>query len=170
MTTEETPDIEATVRAAAARLSPRSRILDCDPSLADTAAFCTAYGFGLHESVNTIVVIGKSDPPLFAVCLVRADTRLDVNGAVRRRLGVRKASFASADDTMALTGMMIGGVTPLALPQDLPLWIDAAAMTPDLVVIGGGTRSIKVQLPPASLLGLPNSEVVTGLATPIESN
>src|SRR4249920_2968416 len=83
----------------------------CDPALADTAAFCEAYGFAPEDSANTIVVIGKSDPPVFAACVVLATTRLDVNRTVRDRFDRRKASFASADDTRSLTGMEIGGVT-----------------------------------------------------------
>ena len=55
-----------------------------------------------------------------------ANTRLDVNRVVRHRLGVRKASFASIDETRDLTGMLIGGVTVFGLPADLPVWIDHA--------------------------------------------
>mgnify|MGYP000514801412 FL=1 len=74
-------------------------IVPCDPDLADTAAFCEHYGFALEDSANTIVVMGKADPPVFAACVVLATTRLDVNKAVRKRLGTRKASFASAEQT-----------------------------------------------------------------------
>ncbi|MEX1344087.1 MAG: YbaK/EbsC family protein, partial [Candidatus Limnocylindrales bacterium] len=91
-------------------------IIPCDPELADTAAFCEHYGYAREDSANTIVVVGKADPPLFAACVVLATTRLDVNRAVRRRLGTRKASFAGPDQTRALTGMAIGGVTPVGLP------------------------------------------------------
>jgi len=168
MSASDDHDIEATVRAATARLSPLARVVDCDPALADTAEFCAAYGYSLAESVNTILVIGKVDPPIFAACLVRADTRLDVNGAVRRKLGVKKASFAPAEDTMRITGMMIGGVTALALPDGMPIWIDAAVMENEGIIVGGGSRSIKVQLPPSALLGLPGAETVEGLAKPIE--
>lgn len=162
-------DIESTVRAAAARLSPHARVIDCDPELADTAAFCAAYGYALEDSVNTILVVGKSDPAVFAACLVLATTRLDVNGVVRRRFGVKKASFASADDTVGRTGMLIGGVTPLALPAELPVWIDAAVAERDVVVVGGGSRSIKVLTPAATLLRLPGSELVEGLARPLDA-
>ena len=88
----------------------------CDPALADTAAFCAAYGFDPEDSANTIVVIGKSDPPRYAACVTLAPYRLDVNRAVRDRLGTRKASFAPAEDTAALTGMQMGGVTVFGLP------------------------------------------------------
>ena len=140
-------------------------LFPCDPALADTAAFCAAYGFAMEDSANTIVVIGKSQPPVFAACVVLATHRLDVNRAIKQRFG-RKASFASPDETGQLTGMEIGGVTAFGLPADLPLWVDSAVMTRPRVVLGGGSRSWKVIAPPSILLTLPNVEVVEGLANP----
>ncbi len=141
-----------------------AEIIDCDPALADTADFVDAYGYTMEESANTIVVIGKSDPPVYAACVVLGHTRLDVNKVVKQRLGTRKASFAPAEDTKAMTGMEIGGVTPFALPGDLPLWIDARVMERERVVLGGGSRACKVVGSPRLLTALPNAEVVTDLA------
>lgn len=161
--------IETAVRArAAALVTPGVEVIDCDPALADTVDFCAAYGYSPADSANAIVVTGKSDLPVYACCLVLATHRLDVNGTVRRRLGTRKASFAPAEVTAELTGMAMGGVTPLALPADLPLWIDAAVMARERIVVGGGSRSAKVVGPPAMLLELGHAEVVEGLARPIE--
>ena len=140
--------------------------MPCDPALADTAAFCEAYGYAMEDSANTIVVVGKADPPRYAACVLLATTRLDVNGTVRRRLGTRKASFAGADATLALTGMALGGVTPVGLPEDVPLWVDAAVLGRDRIVLGGGSRARKLLAPPALLLALPAAEVVEGLAAP----
>jgi prolyl-tRNA editing enzyme YbaK/EbsC (Cys-tRNA(Pro) deacylase) len=138
----------------------------CDPALADTAAFCAAYDFAPEDSANTIVVVGKSDPPVYAACVVLSTHRLDVNKVVKLRLGTRKASFASPDETRALTGMEIGGVTTFGLPADLPLWVDAAVMGRERIVLGGGSRSWKVIAAPAILRSLPNVEIVDGLAAP----
>src|SRR5580765_1101772 len=110
------------------RLGVPFELFPCDPALADTAQFCEAYGFELEDSANTIVVVGKAEPRRYAACIVLASHRLDVNRAVRDRLGTRKASFAGADETRDLTGMEIGGVTPFGLPADLPVWIDADVM------------------------------------------
>ena len=99
--------------------------------------------------------------------MVLATTRLDVNGVVRRRLGTKKASFASADETRELTGMMIGGVTPFALPSDLPIWVDAHVMERKEVIVGGGSRSLKIRLAPEMFRRLPNVEIVDGLASPV---
>ena len=157
------------VLAAAAATGQPFTVVDCDPELADTVAFCDAYGYGLDQSANAIVVVGTGDPRVYVACLVLATTRLDVNGAVRRRLGVKKASFASADETAELTGMLIGGVTPYGLPADLPIWIDARIMTVPDVIVGGGSRDRKLLVPPASLAALPGAEVVPDLATPMQS-
>ena len=139
----------------------------CDPTLADTAAFCAAYGFPLEDSANTIIVAGKSDPPVYAACVVLASHRLDVNRTVRTRLGTRKASFASAEETRAITGHEIGGVTAFGLPDGLPILVDAAVMTRARIVLGGGTRSWKVLAPPSLLLTLAGVEIVEGLAKPV---
>ena len=136
----------------------------CDPELADTARFCEHYGISLEDSANAIVVVGKTEPRRHVVCVALATTRLDVNGVVRKRLEARKASFASAEETKALTGMEIGGVTPVGLPDGLAVWIDSAVLARERIIVGGGTRSAKVFLSPRDLATLPNVEVVEGLA------
>ena len=141
-------------------------VLACDPDLADTAAFCEAYGVPLDRSANTILVSSRRPPGRLAACIVLASDRLDVNGEVRRRLDVKKASFASAEETVSTTGMMIGGVTPFGLEENLPIWVDAEVMKRDWIILGAGSRSAKVKVSPASLNALVNVSVIEGLARP----
>jgi prolyl-tRNA editing enzyme YbaK/EbsC (Cys-tRNA(Pro) deacylase) len=138
--------------------------LPCDPDFADTEAFCRRYGVAPEDSANAIVVVGKTEPRRYAACVLLATTRLDVNGTVRKRLEARKASFASADETRQLTGMAIGGVTPLALPEGVPIWVDERVMTRESVVLGGGSRSLKIRVSPRLFEQMPDAEVVSGLA------
>jgi prolyl-tRNA editing enzyme YbaK/EbsC (Cys-tRNA(Pro) deacylase) len=159
--------IDSRIQDQLERLGVPFEVFPCDPALADTANFCAAYGFSLEDSANTILVIGKADPPVYAACVVLANSRLDVNKTVRARLGTRKASFAPAEDTRAITGMEIGGVTVFALPEGMPVWIDARVMSRERVVLGGGSRSLKVIAAPDILRHLPNAEVVEGLANEI---
>jgi prolyl-tRNA editing enzyme YbaK/EbsC (Cys-tRNA(Pro) deacylase) len=140
-------------------------LFPCDPALADTAAFCAAYGFSPEDSANTIVVAAKSDPPRYVACVTLAPYRLDVNHTIRDRLGVRRASFAPAEDTAAITGMQMGGVTVFGLPDGLPIWVDARVMERERIILGGGSRSWKVISTPAILRALPGAEIVDGLAT-----
>jgi prolyl-tRNA editing enzyme YbaK/EbsC (Cys-tRNA(Pro) deacylase) len=129
-------------------------IVACDPALADTAQFCKAYGYALEDSANTIVVAGKADPPVYAACVVLATTRLDVNKAVKKRMQVRGASFAHGEDIERLTGMTIGGVTPIGLPSDVPLWVDSRVVERRRIILGGGSRSRKVLASPEILVAL----------------
>ena len=158
---------EQRVREIVAGLGIDHEIVDCDPDLADTAQFIAAYGYAAEDSANTIVVIGKSDPPVYVACVVLAHTRLDVNKVVRKKLGVKKCSFAPADLTAELTGMMVGGVTPFGLSADMPLWIDSRVMERDRILLGGGSRSCKVVGLPTMLTALPNAEVIVDLAKEI---
>jgi prolyl-tRNA editing enzyme YbaK/EbsC (Cys-tRNA(Pro) deacylase) len=141
----------------------------CDPELADTAAFCKHYGFVLRESANTILVASRrTEPVQYAVCIVLANSRLDVNKKVCQLMGVKKASFASAEDTAALTGMQIGGVTPFGI-HDLPIYADAAVIEQQQrVVMGGGNRTSKVVLSPRELVKISGLAVVVDLARPAD--
>lgn len=163
MTADTDPDRTALEAALAGRGD--HELFACDPVLADTAAFCAAYGFAMEDSANTIIVVGKGADPVYAACVVLATHRLDVNRAIKTRFG-RKSSFASPEETRAITGHAIGGVTVFGLPPGLPIWVDAAVMARGRIVLGGGSRSWKVIAPASILLTLPNVEVVEGLAKP----
>ncbi|HJP08509.1 MAG TPA: YbaK/EbsC family protein [Arenicellales bacterium] len=157
-------DAASATLTALADFGIEHEVLDCDPELADTAVFCEHYGIPLSISANVIVAAGKSNPRQYAACVLLASTRLDVNKSVRKRMGVKKCSFASAEETRALTGMEIGGVTALGLPASLPLWVDSRVMQPDYVILGGGSRSIKIKVSPAVFNLTPNTTIIEGLA------
>jgi len=157
-------DIESRVQQALDATGLAYELITCDPDLADTAAFCTHYGYPMEQSANTIMVASRKPPGRYAACVVLATHRLDVNKRVRRLLGVQKLSFAPPEVTAEVTGMLIGGVTPLALPPELPVWVDEAVMGHEWVILGGGSRSLKVKADPRVLTVLPGAEVIEGLA------
>jgi prolyl-tRNA editing enzyme YbaK/EbsC (Cys-tRNA(Pro) deacylase) len=154
--------------ASALRAVPRSadvRVAEIDPQLADTAAFCERYAVGPEDSANCVVIAGKRGGEVrYAACVVLATTRADVNGAVRRRIDVRKASFAPMSDAVELSGMEYGGITPIGLPQEWPILIDRAVLERELVVIGSGLRRSKLAVPVDLLSELPGAEVIDALA------
>ena len=137
-----------------------------DPAFANTAEFCRRYGYSMEASANCIVVAAKTGHRGHAACLVQATRRLDVNGTVRRLLGVRKASFAPAEETTALTGMLPDGVTPFGLPATLPLYVDAEVMALPKVIVGGGSRSLKIEVATAAFAAMPQAQIVEGLSRP----
>ena len=138
-------------------------VMTCDPELADTEVFCKHYNISPEISANTILVKSKTGEEKFAVCVLLAVDRLNVNHTVRKKLGARKVSFASADDTRRLTGMEIGGVTPIGLPSNLPIWIDDKIMQCEEVILGGGNRSSKLRVDTRLFQSLPNAEIINGL-------
>ena len=101
---------------------------------------------------------------MYATCVVLANTQIDVNKVVRKKFGVKKASFASPEETTKITGMVLGGVTPFGLPATLPVWIDSRVMNCERVIVGGGSRDRKIYVDPSGLKALPSSEVIENLA------
>lgn len=160
-----TEDVDGKVTASLDALGVPYEVMTIDPDFADTAKFCERYGIPLENSGNTIIVASKKEPKQYCACVVKATTRLDVNHAVRKLMNVSKLSFATAEETKALTGMMIGGVTIFALPPDLPVYVDERLMALDWVILGGGSRSTKIKASPEVFRRLPNTTIVQGLAT-----
>jgi len=157
-------ELQERVRGVLEGLGVPYEIMTIDPDFADTAAFCAKYGIPLEQSANTIIVASKKEPKQYCACLVLATTRLDVNHGVKKLMNASRVSFASADETKALTGMLIGGVTVFALPDTLAIYVDERVMAPEWIIVGGGGRSTKVKLAPDVLRRLPNVTVVPGLA------
>jgi prolyl-tRNA editing enzyme YbaK/EbsC (Cys-tRNA(Pro) deacylase) len=137
--------------------------IQIDPEFADTAAFCEKYGYPVEQSCNTIIITSKRGPKKNAACVVLANTRLDVNNRVKNILGVSKASFASSEEMMEITGMQMGGVTPFSLPRDLPIYVDERIMRLEWIILGGGGRSLKIKISPRVFTEL-GAEIISGLA------
>lgn len=154
----------ATIAAILASSGVTHEIIACDPALADTAVFCEHYGYAPEISANVILVASKTGEKKHAACVVLAVNRLDVNKVVRKKLGARKVSFADPEETRAITGMEIGGVTAIGLPEGLPIWVDARVMDLASVILGGGGRDTKVICSPEIFRHTPNTEIVEGLA------
>ncbi|MEU3690691.1 YbaK/EbsC family protein [Streptomyces narbonensis] len=143
--------------------------VDTDPDVADTAVFLEHYGPALLDaSANCVVVAGKrGETTTLAACVVKSATRVDVNGVVRKHLGARKASFAPMDTATGETGMEYGGITPVGLPADWALLVDAAVVDTEWVLVGSGRRRGKLIMPGKAFAQLPGAVVLEGLGIPV---
>jgi prolyl-tRNA editing enzyme YbaK/EbsC (Cys-tRNA(Pro) deacylase) len=162
--TPDHPQLDERVRVALEATGLPYEVLPCEEHLADTETFSKHYGFPMANNANTILVASKRGPKRFSACVLLATTSLDVNNAVKRQMGVSKASFANAEATAELTGMRIGGVTAFGLPADVPVLVDARVMERDWIILGGGNRTSKIKASPAILRHAPGMTVVTDLA------
>ena len=160
-----TDQLERDILAEVVSLGVPYELIACDPDFADTARFCEKYGVPPGQSGNTILVATRRDPKKYALCVVLATHRLDVNRAVKKILG-GKCSFATAEETVRVTGMQIGGVTPFQLPEDLPVLVDPGLFDLEWVVLGGGGRTSKIKISPEVFRRLPGVQVVEGLTVP----
>lgn len=157
-------ELHPRVKATLEKYGLHYKVFECDPTLADTAAFCEHYGFELSQSANTIIVALKTNPVTFVCCVVLATTRLDVNKKLREVTG-KKGSFASMDQTKEQTGMEIGGVTTIGV-ENMPIYVDSQVLNQKEIVLGGGNRSTKVLLDPKELTKLPEIKVIEDLGMP----
>lgn len=146
----------------------RVGVVEIDPDVSDTAATQREFGLDPDMLANCVIVAGKRDgQERLAACLVLATTRADINGVVRRRLDVRKASFLPTERAVGLTGMEYGGITPIGLPAAWPVLVDAAVLARPMVVIGSGIRRSKIMLTGALVGTLPSAVVIDGLGLPV---
>lgn len=147
--------------AVRAALPEGAWVADIDPDLADTAALVEAAGVPLDGSANCVVVAGKREgEERVAACVVLASTRADVNGAVKRLLEIRKASFLSMDRAVQESGMEYGGITPVGLPSDWRVLVDRRVADTDWLLVGSGLRRSKLVVRGSDLAALPGAEVV----------
>jgi prolyl-tRNA editing enzyme YbaK/EbsC (Cys-tRNA(Pro) deacylase) len=162
------PDLLAPSVAAALARWPHAAavaVVEIDPAVADTAAMNAAYGLPDDTGVNCVVVAGRRDgEERVAACLVRSDTRADVNTTVKRVLDVRKASFLPLERAVAESAMEYGGITPVGLPAGWRVLVDPRVLDVEVAVIGSGVRRSKLLVPGRLLVDLPGAEVVEGLA------
>ena len=160
------PRLEPAVQRALDGLGVAYEVIEIDPAYADTADFCAQYGYPAERSANTIIVASKKKPRRYAAAAVRATRRLDVNHTMKQLLGGGRVSFARPEETVELTGMQIGGVTLLGLPDDLPLYVDAGLVACEWVILGGGNRSTKIKVGPELFSRLDSAQIVDALVLP----
>ena len=147
------------VRDAVARHAMSVEVLECREEWADTAEFCANYSIPPDEACNTIVVALKKTPREYVACLVRGDSRLDVNHRVSKEVSFKRLSFAASEETADLSGMQIGGVTIVGLPETIPILLDSRVMEKSSIIVGGGNRTSKLRLASQELLKLPGARV-----------
>lgn len=137
---------------------------EIDPELSDTAIMSQNYDIPMEASVNCVLVAGKREgTERTAAVAVRASTRADINGTIKRMLDVRKASFVPMDRAVEESTMEYGGITPIGLPTSWRFVVDGSIDADSWIVIGSGIRASKIALPGSVLVALTGAEVIEGL-------
>jgi prolyl-tRNA editing enzyme YbaK/EbsC (Cys-tRNA(Pro) deacylase) len=143
-------------------------VAEIDPEASETANSQRLYQLPPDSLANCVIVGGKREGvERFAACVIAFTTRADVNGVVRRRLDVRKASFLPMGRAVELTGMEYGGINPIGLPEGWAILVDHRVVETAVILIGSGVRQSKLLLPGSLLAQLPQAETSHGLGVPV---
>jgi len=124
-----------------------------DKRLRDARQVAAAVGFAADEVFKTLVV---QAPPQAkpALVLLPANTRLNLK-RLARALGAKKATLAPQAAAEKMTGLQVGGISPLALRhKNWPVYLDQRAAACAQIVISGGQRGLQLRVDRAGLVKL----------------
>ncbi len=106
---------------------------------------------------KTIVVTRlKKGKPILAV--VPGDREVDLK-ALANAVGEKKLALPTEKEAERLTGLLAGGISPLALVnRGFQVLIDLSAQSLSEFYISGGQRGLNIRLAPAALANLVNAK------------
>ena len=139
------------------------QVVECKEEYADTYLFCEKYDYPIEFCANTILLSSKKPPNYHVACVLQGDKKLDVNNKVRKLMNSSKVSFASHEETVALTNMKSGGVTIFGLPNSIDIYVDSEVMNQPYLIFGSGNRNSKIIIEPNYLSQIPNIKLVENI-------
>lgn len=104
------------------------------------------------QMFKTIVALRTEGKPVLA--LVPAPAQLDLK-ALGRILSGKKVHVASQAEAEKLTGLQVGGISPLALVgKGFDVVLDESSKNFDVIFVSGGQRGLNISLSPKALIDL----------------
>ena len=139
-------------------------VAEIDPANMAGETFCATYGLAREHGANCVVMKAtRASRAWYAAGLVPVGCRMDIGGAVRRRLGARIVSVAPLHEVLDVTAMEYGSITVVGLPADWAVLIDERLCNLDHVFIGSGYARSKLRVPGSFLRLLPNATACSDL-------
>jgi len=145
------------------------KVAEIDPALCGGNELFAHYNLDPLEGANCLVVEAKrGDNKTLCACLAPVGFKMDLGGVLRKHVNARIVSMAPLDFVLEATQMEHGSVTPVGLPPEWRIFIDANLKDTKRLIVGGGLKKSKLQLPLTALLELPQAELLEGLGKKIE--
>ncbi len=117
---------------------------------------------------KTLVVLAAGARHLLIV--TPGDRELDMR-LVARAVGAKSAQMAPQREAERLTGLKVGGISPLALlNRRFEVYLDTPGAALDELYINGGQRGVNLRLRVADLLAVTGAQVITATADPANQN
>lgn len=116
---------------------------------------------------SIVLLREKPGKPILAV--IPGDSVVDLK-LVAAFLNEKKIRTSTQKEAEDLTGLQVGGISPLALIQrGFQILLDSSARSFDEIHISGGQRGLNIRLPVKDLISLTNARV-TPLSRPVETD
>lgn len=114
-------------------------------------------GVSAHTVYKTIVT-RREKPGKYVLAVIPGDREVDLK-ALAKALGEKKMGITTQMEAEKITGLLTGGISPLALiNKGFAVIIDEAANTLDSIHISGGMRGLNICMKPADLIQLTNAK------------
>ncbi len=108
---------------------------------------------------KTLVVQAPDAPDKPLLALIASDRRLDLK-ALASAAGIKKLRMAVHADAERLTGLQVGGISPLALrDKRWTVFLDSPAADAEHLVISAGRRGTQIRVPTTPLINLLNARL-----------
>lgn len=109
------------------------------------------------EQVYKTIVVTREKPGKPILAVVAGPDEVDLK-ALAKALGEKKVTLATEREAEQLTGLLAGGISPLALiHKGFQVVLDETTRLHDEIYISGGQRGLDIRLPVDSLAALTNA-------------
>ena len=111
------------------------------------------------ELVFKTIVVTRAQRGKPILALVPGPREVDLK-ALARALGEKKVFLASHKEAEQITGLQVGGISPLALlSRGFQVIIDISAQSLEEIYLSGGQRGLNISLPPGELIELTQANI-----------
>ncbi|SFL94679.1 YbaK/EbsC family protein [Pelosinus propionicus] len=121
---------------------------------ADLAA--QALGVTPAQIAKTLVFLADGQPVLVVTC---GDKKINTK-KLATELEVKKIRFADAQKVEEATGFLPGGVSPIGLISEIPLFLDKSLWDFDIVYAAAGTDNSALPVSPDRLCEITGAKVI----------
>ncbi|GAC1449671.1 MAG: Cys-tRNA(Pro) deacylase [Ktedonobacterales bacterium] len=136
------------------------------------------YPHTIHSAVEVASLLGVAPGEVFKtlvmftdagrhlLVMVPGDSEVDVR-RLARALGVKAVQMAPQREAERLTGLLVGGISPLALlGRPFEVYLDQRASSLDRLYLNGGQRGVNVCLRVSDLMAVTGAQYVAATDAP----
>jgi Cys-tRNA(Pro)/Cys-tRNA(Cys) deacylase len=134
-------------------------------SVTSSSTECVVIGVGVPASTvfKTLVVVADGERRLLV--MAPGDRELELR-VVARSVGAKSAHMAPQREAERLTGLKVGGISPLALlDKRFEIYLDESASGLEELCVNGGQRGVNIRLRMDDLLAVTGARLIAATAS-----